>query len=156
MLAAERAGPAARSAKMKIALFLVATLAFVSCADIPRDPERTEALVRETGVIRLGWIGGAAPDEAADEALSKLSSNTRATIERHEGASEVVLANLKNGKLDLVYGHFPQSSPWAKEVHFGHALGWRAKAPKHEHVPRFAMRNGENGWVMLVEEASRP
>lgn len=141
---------------MKISLFLIAPLALVSCADIPRDPERTEALVRETGVIRLGWVSGAAPDEAASRALGKLSAQTGASVELHEGESDAVLSDLKNGKLDLVYGHFPQSSPWSKEVHFGQALGWRAQAPKHEHVPRFAMRNGENGWVMLVAEASRP
>lgn len=146
----------ARSAKMKIPLLLVATLALLSCADIPRDPKRTEALVRETGVIRLGWVGGAAPDDAATRALGKLAAQTGASVERHEGESEAVLSDLKDGKLDLVYGHFPQSSPWSKEVHFGRALGWRAKPPKHEHVPRFAMRNGENGWVMLVEEVSRP
>lgn len=145
-----------RSAVMKIVLFLVAMLTLVSCADIPRDPERTEALVRETGVIRLGWVGGAAPDQAATEALIKLSVLTDAIIERYEGESDVLLTDLRDGKLDLVYGHFPQSSPWSREVYFGHALGWRAKPPKHEHVPRFAMRNGENGWVMLVEEAARP
>lgn len=141
---------------MKLALVLAATLALSACADIPRDPERTEAQVRETGVIRLGWVGEAAPDEAATGALRRLSKLTGARVERHEGESEAVLSDLKDGRLDLVYGHFPQASPWAREVHFGSALGWRAKPPKYEHVPRFAMRNGENGWVMLVEQASRP
>lgn len=137
-------------------LVLLAAAILPACSDIPRDPERTESLVRETGVIRLGWVGGATADEAANVALGKLSARTGARIERHVGESDQVLRDLAEGKLDLVYGPFAKTSPWAKEVHFGSALGWRAKPPKQERVSRFAMRNGENGWVMLVEAVSKP
>jgi hypothetical protein len=27
--------------------------------------------------------------------------------------------------------------------------------PEDERAPRFVFRNGENGWIMLVEEAAR-
>ena len=141
---------------MRLVLPMLASIALVSCVDIPRDPERTEALVRETGVVRLGWVSGAAPDRQAMEALQRIADRTNARIERRMGESEAILSDLRDGKLDLAYGHFPQSTPWSTEVHFGDALGWRAKPPKHQHVPRFAMRNGENGWIMLVDRASRP
>ncbi len=141
---------------MRFCLVLLPAVLLSACADIPRDPERTEELVRETGVVRLGWVGGAAPDAAASQALRAISQRTGARIERHPGESDAVLRDLADGKLDLVYGHFARSSPWAKEVHLGSALGWRAKPPKRERAPRFAMRKGENGWVMLVEEASKP
>ena len=137
-------------------LILISLLALGACVDIPRDPERTEALVRETGVIRLGWVAGAESDAAAEQALARLADMTGARIERHEGQTEMVLSDLADGKLDLAYGHFARSNPWAREVHLGSALGWRSAAPKREPVPRFAMRNGENGWVMLVEKASQP
>lgn len=127
-----------------------------ACQDFPRDPQQTETLVRTTGVVRLGWVEGAEADEAGLAALRQISTRTGARIERHHGDSERLLRDLADGKLDLVFGHFAKSSPWAKEVHFGSALGWRAPPPKRDKVPRFAMRNGENGWVMLVEASSQP
>jgi len=121
--------------------------------DLPRDPEETESLVRENQVIRLGWVSGAEPDPAADATLARLSDRTGARIERRDDESEALLSQLEKGELDLVYGHFAQNSPWATLVHFGDAEGWEEKPPKDLQVPRFAMRNGENGWIMTVAEA---
>lgn len=146
----------APACRFRLVALAGAITALAACADIPQDPERTEALVRETGVIRLGWVGGAEPADAGTEALRKLSSRTAARIERHDGESDRILHDLADGKLDLVYGHFPKKSPWAREVHFGSALGWRAEPPDEKFAPRFAMRNGENGWIMMVEAASQP
>lgn len=138
---------------------LVAALlavAMAGCADIPRDPERTEALVRETRTIRLGWVEGTKPDADAAAALAELERTTEAKVERRAGDSEMLLRELEDGRIDLVYGSFAQDSPWAKKVHFAHALGWRAEPPKTVEALRFALRNGENGWIMRVEAASRP
>lgn len=121
--------------------------------DLPRDPESTESLVRSRQTIRLGWVSGARPDPAAQATLGKLSRKLGARIERHEGESEVLLSDLEEGRLDLVYGHFAESSPWAKMVHLGEAEGATKKPPKDQHAPRFAMRNGENGWIMAVAHA---
>jgi DNA-binding transcriptional LysR family regulator len=142
--------------RFRLTALAAALISLAACDQLPNDPERTEALVRETGVVRLGWVHGAKSDPAADRALRTLGARTGARIERHEGESEAILRDLAEGKLDLVYGHFSASSPWAKEVHLGRALGWRAKAPPKVRTPRFAMRNGENGWIMQVEAASRP
>lgn len=140
---------------LSIRLFLLTLVAlFLSSCDVPRDPELTEQQVRESGVVRLGWVEGTPADPAALAALTRILQATDATAQRVTGDSERLLGELKNGKIDLVYGRFAQQSPWAKEVHFGRALGWRAKPPKHEEVPRFAFRQGENGWIMLVERAS--
>lgn len=133
----------------------IASLATTSC-DMPRDPQRTTDLVTETGTIRLGWVEGADADEHVSDALANLKQRTSADLEITRGDSEKVFGDLAGGRIDLVYGEFPMDSPWSKEVYFGRALGWRARAPKHEPVSRFAMRNGENGWIMLVEEAARP
>ena len=67
-----------------------------------------------------------------------------------------MLRELEEGRIDLVYGRFAKDSPWARKVHLGHALGVRAEPPKHVEAPRFAYRNGENGWIMLIEPAARP
>lgn len=144
---------ARKAATLVTAGFLGVALA--SC-DMPRDPELTTSLVKETDTIRLGWIEGAEQDEFVMDALSKLERRTGATVEITRGDSEKLLADVADGKLDLAYGELPNDSPWSKEVYFGRALGWRARPPGHESVSRFAMRNGENGWIMLVEDAARP
>jgi hypothetical protein len=138
--------------KRAIAAALAAAIP-ASCADIPRDPERTEALVRESGTIRLAVVTGTPPHPAADKALRRIAEATGAGIEQREGDSEAALTALEEGRIDLVYGTFALASPWAKHVHFGRAITHRAEPPKHVAAPRFAYRNGENGWIMEVEAA---
>ena len=142
----------------RVAQLAVAGLVGVALAgcDMPHDPQMTTSLVRETHTIRLGWIEGAESDEYVQEALSKLQRKTGAGVEITRGDSEKLLADLAEGKLDLAYGTLPMDSPWSKEVYFGSALDWRARPPSYEPVSRFAMRHGENGWIMLVEAAARP
>lgn len=123
---------------------------------MPRDSERTTSLVRETGTIRLGWIENAKADSNVTDALANLEEATGANLQIRHGDSEKIFAELAEGKIDLVYGNLAMDSPWAKEVYFGRAIGWRARPPKHESVQRFAMRTGENGWIMTVEKAARP
>ncbi len=137
-------------------LLTIVALALAGCADFPRDPERTEALVRESKVIRLGWVTAAAPEPKALEILAKIEEATGARIQSKQADSEALLRELEEGKIDLVYGHFAMNSPWVKHVHLGKALGWRAESPKHVAAPRFAYRNGENGWIMRVEGLATP
>lgn len=127
--------------------------AATACADIPRDPERTEALVRESKTIRLGWVTGTPPQPKAETVLAQIERATGASTRRSEGDSEALLRDLEEGKIDLVYGGFAMASPWMKKVHLGKALGWRAEPPRHVAAPRFVYRNGENGWIMRVETA---
>jgi hypothetical protein len=122
-----------------------------ACADIPRDPERTEALIRDSKAIRLGWVTAASPDPKALEALARIEQATGARIQSKQADSEALLHELEEGKIDLVYGVFAMDSPWITKVHLGKALGWRTEPPKHVAAPRFAYRNGENGWIMRVE-----
>ena len=137
-------------------LLFVITVVLSGCVDIPRDPERTEALVRESKAIRLGWVTAAAPEPKALEVLAKIADATGARIQRKQADSEALLRELEEGKIDLVYGHFAMDSPWMTKVHLGKALGWRAEPPKHVAAPRFAYRSGENGWISLVEGAVKP
>ena len=126
-----------------------------ACGALPKDPERTEALVRETGTIRLGWVTGAPSEPDALEVLRQVEQVTGAHAERIGGDSEALLNELEDGKIDVVYGRFAQDSPWATKVHLGSALGWRTPPPKHVHAPRFAFRSGENGWIMRFERITK-
>lgn len=143
-----------KSARVGAALAAFALAA--GCSELPRDPERTEALVRESGAIRLGWVTGAQSDPKALQVLGEVERITGARTERISGDSETLLSDLEDGKIDVVYGRFAQASPWAKKVHLGSALGWRASPPKHVETPRFAFRNGENGWIMRFERIAQP
>ena len=83
-----------------------ALVALAGCAEFPRDPERTEALVRESKAIRLGWVTAARPDPKGLAVLSKLEEATGARIQSKQGDSETPMRELEEGKIDLVYGHF--------------------------------------------------
>ncbi|MBX7500413.1 substrate-binding domain-containing protein [Qipengyuania sp. YG27] len=94
-------------------------------------------------------------DEPSRRTLQRVLKKTGAKVQLSRGDSEDLLSQIEQGKLDLVFGEFPRSSPWKKAVHFGSAQGRLGKPPKDLKVPRFAMMNGENGWIMLIEKASK-
>lgn len=134
---------------------VVSCLALGAC-DIPLDPSQTSERIRTKQVIRVGWVDNTPAGPVAQAALVKLSEESGARIEQRPGDSETLLGELEKGKLDLVYGRYPATSPWTKRVYFGRPHGWLAKPPKDDPVPRFAMPNGENRWIMAVEKASAP
>lgn len=126
-----------------------------ACSDLPRDPEGTTDKVRASGTIRLGMIEGAAPDPASEAVLERVAKKTGARIERVPGHAEKLLEDLEGGGLDLVYGHFADDSPWFGHVHLGKPPGTDVAPPKSQRWPRFAFRNGENGWIALLEGAAQ-
>ncbi len=135
---------------------LLLTLAGISgCADLPRDPEGTTERVTRSHKLVLGAIDGAPISSHARSVLSKVTVRLDASVVVIGGPGEQLLEDLETGKVDLVFGHFAQNSPWAKNVHLGRPLGRREKVPKDERVPRFAFRHGENGWIALVERADQ-
>lgn len=138
-----------------VKLITLCSLLLASC-NMPRDPQRTTELVKETSTIRLGWIEGAEAGPHVTEALEKLSQATGARLKITRADSETIFEDLAGGRLDLAYGNLAKDNPWNTEVYFGRAIDWRARPPAPERASRFVMRNGENGWIMLVEEAVRP
>ncbi len=127
----------------------------LGACSIPRDPSGTMDRVEQSGTLRLGVIEGAEMNEASRRTLARVLDRTGSRPETQRGDSEVVLARLKKGEIDLVYGELAMDSPWSREVAFSAPQGLLAKAPKSEPVPRFAVMNGENGWLMLGSEASK-
>lgn len=125
------------------------------CAELPRDPQGTTDRIRRTHEIVLGEVAGAPPSAGAERVLREVADRLGARVTRVEGHGEELLTRLEKGKVDLVYGHFAQSSPWARNVYFGTPLGRRKHVGNEEHVPRFAFRHGENGWIARVERAAR-
>ncbi len=135
---------------------IMALLALAAaCAERPRDPAGTSERIREGGTILLGQIQGAAPSPEAQAALARAGAQLGARVQATSGDGEELLERLEKGELDLVYGEFAKSSPWAKTVHLGTPFGTREQIGKNERAPRFAFRHGENGWIMRVEQAGR-
>jgi hypothetical protein len=123
----------------------------VGCDGLPRDPEGTLQDIHDSGQIRLGIVQGAAPDAAAQRRLDDITQEFGAEVRVSSADGETLLRELEHGRLHLVYGRFAANSPWRKHVHLGQVPG-RAKQPaKDIQAPRFAYRNGENGWIMAVE-----
>lgn len=123
--------------------------------DMPRDAAGTEDGIRARGEVLLGEVEGVAPDPASRRALDRAARELGAGVSRISGHGEELLENLEDGKLDLVYGEFADDSPWAAQVHFGQPAGSAPGPGKSERVPRFAFRNGENGWIARMEDAAQ-
>ena len=120
---------------------------------MPHDPGGTEVNIRKRGTVILGEVEGAAPDPASRRQLARAASALGATVTRVPGHGEELLTGLEEGHFDIVYGEFADDSPWATHVHFGQPATREGKPGKSERLPRFAFRNGENGWILRVEEA---
>lgn len=140
------------SGAARIFAALSAVIALASCG-IPHDPGGTEDNIRKRGTVILGEVEGAAPDPASRRQLARAASALGATVTRVPGHGEELLTGLEEGHFDIVYGEFADDSPWATHVHFGQPATREGKPGKSERLPRFAFRNGENGWILRVEEA---
>lgn len=132
-------------------LFCSLFAATAACADLPRDPAGTTERVERTGKIIVGQISGDNLSDQSAKILRRVAQRTHATVHIRQGAGEQLLTDLEEGRIDLVYGRFAKSSPWSANVHLGPPMGRRKIVGKDERVPRFAFRNGENGWITMVQ-----
>lgn len=145
-----------RTLRARGALPLAALLPFLLTAcDMPRDASDTENGIRERGSVLLGEVEGVDPDPASRRALDRAAASLGASVTRVPGHGEELLEALEEGKVDLVFGEFADDSPWAANVHLGEPAGYDGKRAKSQRVPRFAFRNGENGWITRMEDMAR-
>jgi hypothetical protein len=130
---------------------LCTALTAAACSQPPSDPAGTTARIERSGTVVLGEVAAAPPSQAAEAVIARAAGQLGARVERRSGHGEELLDKLEHGQVDIVYGHFAKKSPWAAKVHLGEPIGRRKAVPGDEAVPRFAFRNGENGWIMRVE-----
>lgn len=134
---------------------MVASCALASCNALPRDPDGTFDRIRHDRTVRIGLLDLPEGRRAEASALIKeVERRAGARAVRRTMATEPALAALQEERLDLVLGTFAKDSPWKTDVAFAPPLA-RWGGEKHPIALRAAMRNGENRWIMLVEEASR-
>jgi hypothetical protein len=135
----------------------MAILALGSCGDFPKDPGSTLERIRTEGSFRVGLVSSASkgsPDPISKQLLLAIGSVVHASPKIVRGETEVLLTGLEEGHLDLVVGRFEKKSPWTTRVTFGPPLRTERQG-RSELLLRPVMRNGENGWIALVERQAR-
>jgi hypothetical protein len=138
---------------MKRHLTLLFVAATGGCGDFPRDQQGTLERIRTEGVVRVGLVSSAAPSPYAARLGALVERSARAAGARPlilQEASEPLLLMLEAGEVDLVVGEFDRSSPWSRRVHLLPPLA-SEKRGESEAEATAAARNGENGWIMLLE-----
>jgi DNA-binding transcriptional LysR family regulator len=141
---------------MKWRLAFGAALALAGCDRLPKDPDGTLDRVRAERRFRVGLIatGGTAIGVEPESAfLARVARVTGARPVLKEGASEPLLLDLEDGRLDLVIGPLSPESPWVGRVAMLSPIG-ETVAPQHLLLTPIA-RNGENRWIMLLEREAR-
>jgi hypothetical protein len=135
----------------------LALLALGGCGDFPKDPRSTLERVRSDRSFRVGLVPSAGtddPDPTSAKLLAAIGSAAHASPAIVRGETEVLLTALEEGHLDLVVGRFEKKSPWATRVTFGPSLQTHRQG-QSELMLKPVMRNGENGWIALIEHQAR-
>ncbi|WP_166039849.1 hypothetical protein [Sphingosinicella sp. YJ22] len=142
---------------MKLPALLLAFLALAGCGGVPRDQQGTLERIAEMQEVRVGVIAAAAqsPHFARLRDFVERSSAAAGGRPRVEdGTAEALLLRLEAGQLDLVVGEFDRASPWYRRVHLLPPIATRSEGDS-EIEATAAARNGENGWIMLIEREAR-
>lgn len=135
-------------------LALTAFLALAACDALPKDSAGTLDRVQAGHVFRVGLIagsGGICPDRSR-AFLAEVSRRAGAAPRVATGAADGLINALREGELDLVLGEVAHDSPWATEVSILEPLA--ADCPGAIDYSAIG-RNGENRWIMLLEESGR-
>jgi hypothetical protein len=141
---------------MKPLLLLLALLP-TACADYPRDAAGTLDRVRAEQILRVGVVAGeVGPAERTrlDAYIAAVGRATGARPEMTTGPAEPLLLQLERGSIDLAIGAFSEESPWATEVAIIEPLAVR-EADGGRVALNAVARNGENGWILLLEREAR-
>jgi hypothetical protein len=137
-------------------LALWAALALAGCDSLPKDPDGTLDRVKAQRSFRVGLIATGDTEigtDRRDAFLGRVARATGAAPAVKEGATEPLLLELQDGKLDLVVGIVSPDSPWVDRVAQLQPIG-ETLAPQHLLLTPMA-RNGENRWIMLLEREAR-
>ena len=133
------------------------SLMLVACGSVPRDQEGTLERISQMRELRVGIVAaaGQSPHFPRLRSFVERASTAAGGRPRIEpGATEALLLRLEAGELDLVVGEFDRASPWYKRVHLLPPMATRSVGDS-ELEATAAARNGENGWIMLIEREAR-
>jgi hypothetical protein len=119
--------------------------------DLPRDPEGTLQAVRGRE-LRVGVLNFGVNAEKDRPIVERLATSIGAKVTYVEGDAHALFEDLKRGRIHLVIGGVPKSTPFAKELGLSKPLGPLHGA--HEEDDRVvAVRPGENAFLLRVNQA---
>ncbi len=136
-----------------VALFLM----LGACERLPIDQADTLDRIAATHEVRVGLVAAAEQSPHFNQLRTLVDRSSAAAGGRAAlttGASEQLLLQLEAGQLDLVVGEFDSSSPWYQRVHLLPPMAERSEGESRLEATG-AARNGENGWIMLLEREAR-
>jgi hypothetical protein len=130
-------------------------MALAACDALPRDFGGTSTRIEQTRTFSVALADPSIRSSPeAGRLIQEIERKTGARAKWRSGAGETLFQRLDEGALDLVIGRFAADSPWAANISFAPALV--ITGPKDAPIElKAAMRNGENRWIMTVEQASR-
>jgi len=132
-----------------VLMAFLAGLALAGC-NVPRDPEGTLETVQgqelRVGVLKFGQNG-----DKDRPIVEQLAASLGSKLVYVEGDAHALFEDLKRGRLHLVVGGVPESTPFAKELGLSKPVGPLHDA--HEEEERvLAVRPGENAFLLRVNE----
>lgn len=148
---------AARGLSARLVAIAAVVTALGACDSYPRDVEGTLKAVQRDKVIRVGMISAGLSSRAHAAAatyLQRIAAATGARPAIAAGSAEPLLAQLEQGKLDLVIGDFALDTPWMDDVSVLEPIA-TYRVGKRELGLSPVARNGENAWIMTLERAVR-
>ncbi len=134
---------------MSLSLFFL-----IGCEDFPRDPEKT--LEKVSGkTLKVGYaedpphvVSGASGASGPQAALvEKFAEKLGSTVKWVKKSEQQLFEDLEQRELHLVIGGFSKQTPWKDRV--GISRPFKSSSGS-EYV--FAVTNGENGFLVKLEE----
>jgi hypothetical protein len=126
-----------------------------ACSPYPRDIGKTLDGIEERGTVRVGLVAMRKVDEPLARAfIGRLERATGARAVLDRGPTELQLARLHQGAIDVVLGDFTSDSPWMNEVAIIEPIVNRPAGDRSLGLSPVAA-NGENRWVGVLEKAAR-
>lgn len=132
-------------------------LLLCGCDNYPRDVADTGKRVAASKTIQVGLLAGPYSDHQKrliHAYLAALRNRTGSTPVLRMDETEVLLARLEEGKLDIVIGRLADDSPWIDDVTLLDPLEKQRVGSRTLGLRPIA-RNGENHWIALLESVAR-
>lgn len=118
--------------------------------DLPRDPEETLKAIQgqelRAGVLKFGDNA-----DADRPVVEQLAASLSAKTVYFEGDAHFLFEELKRGRLHLVMGGVPKSTPFKKELGLSKPTGPLLGGHQDDRV--LAVRPGENAFLLRVNRA---
>lgn len=138
---------------MRATSAILACLMAIQGCDLPRDPSGTSEAVR--GTVLVVGTDGPVPlkDSSENAALNRLAAALGADIEFRQAGIHALAADLENGVIHVLAGELPKSTPFKKRFGLSSPVSEVVLDGKREKTV-FAIRKGENGFLLQVNKAA--